>query len=81
MAKIFNPVKQWSVFNRCVRAAMARKGLRTQGDLAALLGMERTVVSRRLNNGGWSMEETWRLIRLLGIPAEDVAVMMTTRSA
>ena len=79
MAKIFNPVKQWAVFNRCVRAAMAKKDIRTQGDLAALLGMERTAVSRRLNSGGWSMEETWRLIRLLGIPAEDVAEMMATR--
>lgn len=81
MAKIFNPMKQWATFNRCVRAAMARKDIRTQGDLAELLGMERSVVSRRLNNGGWSMEETWRLIRLLGIPAEDVAEMMAARIA
>lgn len=81
MAKIFNPVKQWAVFNRTVRTAMAKKDIRTQGDLATLLGMERSVVSRRLNNGGWSMEETWRLIRLLGIGAEDVAEMMAARTA
>lgn len=31
MAKIFNPVKQWSVFNCCVRAAMAKKGTADTG--------------------------------------------------
>lgn len=81
MAKIFNPVKQWAVFNRCVRSTMARKDVRTQGELAELMGMERTVVSRRLNSGGWSMEEAWRLIRLLGIDAKDVAEMMAARGA
>ena len=81
MAKIFNPVKQWEVFNRYVRMAMARKDIRTQSQLAALLGMERSVVNRRLNSGGWSVEEAWRLIRVLEIGAGDVAVMMASAAA
>lgn len=81
MAKVFNPVKQWTVFNRCVRTAMARKDVLTHSQLAALMGMERSVVSRRLKSGGWSVEETWRLIRILGIEAQDVAVMMASVAA
>lgn len=78
MAKIFNPVKQWEIFNRYVRMAMAGKDIRTHSQLAAMMGMDRSVVSKRLRTGGWSMEEAWRLIRLLEIGRDEVAVMMAS---
>ena len=81
MAKIFNPVKQWEIFNRCVRVAMQENDVKTHSQLAALLGMERSVVSKRLKVGGWSVEETWRIIRLLKIHPDKVAMMMASAAA
>lgn len=78
--KIFNPVAQRKVFNRCVKVAMARKDIRTQGALAAMLGMDRAVVNKRLNHGGWSDVELWRLIRVLEFQPEEVAMMMGVAS-
>lgn len=81
MAKIFNTVKQWEVFNRYVRVAMARKDITTHSQLAAMMGMDRSVVSKRLKAGGWSIEEAWRLIRVLDIAPAEVAVMMASAAA
>lgn len=81
MGKIFNPVKQWEVFNRCVRVAMQQQDVKTHAELAALMGMNRSVVSKRLSLGGWSMEEAWRLVRLLKIGPETAAVMMASVAA
>ena len=78
MAKVFNPVKQWEIFNRCVRVAMQQQDIKTHAELAALMGMNRSVVSKRLSLGGWSVEETWRLIRILKIKPETTAVMMAS---
>ena len=81
MGKIFNPVKQWEIFNRCVRVAMQQQDIRTHAELAALMGMNRSVVSKRLKAGGWSIEEAWRLIRVLDIAPAEVAVMMASAAA
>lgn len=79
MAKLFNPVKQWEVFNRCVRVAMQRKDLKTQNQLAAAMGMDRSAVNKRMSRGGWTVEETWRLSRVLGLAPEEMLAMMATR--
>lgn len=81
MAKIFNPVKQWAVFNKYVKIAMANNDIETKSQLAVVLGMERTTVCRKLKHGGWSVEEAWRLIRTLKIPPDEVAVMMASVAA
>lgn len=81
MAKIFNPVKQWAIFNKYVKLAMVRKDIEKHQQLADLMGMDRSVVSKRLKYGGWSIEEAWRLIRVLEICPADVAVMMASVAA
>ena len=81
MAKIFNPVKQWAVFNKYVKLAMVNNDIETHEQLAAALSMTRCCVSKRLKYGGWTVEETWRLIRTLKIPPESVAVMMASVAA
>ena len=61
--------------------AMAGKDIRTHSQLAAMMGMDRSVVSKRLKVGGWSVEETWRIIRLLKIQPDKVAMMMASAAA
>ena len=38
--------------------------------------MSRQAVSRRMNDGGWKDEELWRLVRVLKLTAEQLAVML-----
>ena len=74
--KIFNPMAQRRVFNRCVSVAMARKDIRSQTDLARAMGMSRSSLNKRINHGGWSDTELWRLFRVLDFTAEEVAQSM-----
>lgn len=76
-SKIFNPVSQRKVFNRCVKIAMARKDIETQSALAALLGMPRSCLTKRMNGEtDWSFDELCRLFRVLEFQPEEVAMMM-----
>ncbi|WP_298030223.1 hypothetical protein [uncultured Dysosmobacter sp.] len=73
---VFNPVRQREIFNLYVKIGMLRKGIKTQGQLAARMSMDRSVINKRINQGGWKYEELCRLIRLLELSAEEVAQMM-----
>ena len=75
--KIFNPVSQRKVFNRCVKIAMARKDIETQSALAALLGMPRSCLTKRMNGEtDWSYDELCRLFRVLEFSVAEVAQSM-----
>lgn len=74
--KAFNPVKQQETFNRIVRVAMARLDIKTQGQLAALMGMDRAVLNKRLVHGGWKYIELCRLFRVLEFTPEETATAM-----
>lgn len=73
---IWSPTAQRGVFNEVVKVYMAKANLKTQAALADRLGMNRCVLNKRMNNGGWSEVELWQLIRTLQIAPEDVARMM-----
>ena len=73
---VFNPVKQTAVLTRCIRKAMANKDIRHDKDLAAMLGMSQPSLSKRLNYGGWSDVELWRLFRALEFSAEEIVTAM-----
>ena len=71
------PAQRRKVFNRVVEHAMVDQGIRSQSQLATLLGMDRAAVSRRFNGVvDWQFSEICRLITLLKIDADGVAKMM-----
>ena len=73
---IVNPVKQTAILSTCIRVAMARMGIRHDKDLAVMLGLDRSVLSKRLNHGGWSDVELWRVFRALEFTAEEIVTAM-----
>lgn len=73
---IWTPQGQRDIFNEIVQIYMIRAHLCTQAALADRLGMNRSVLNKRLQHGGWSETELWMLIRALKIEPEDVARMM-----
>lgn len=78
---IRRPAQCREVFNRIVQHAMIDRGIRTQSQLAELLGMNRASVNKRFNGSvDWTVPETIRLIELLKILPEDVARMMGAAS-
>lgn len=75
--KAFNPVKQLAVLNRMIDIGMARQQIKTDLQLAALMGMNRTSLSkRRSGEAKWTWVEICRLIRLLDFSAEEVVQVM-----
>ena len=74
--KPFNPVAQMAVLTRCIRVAMARKGIRQDKDLALMLGLSRSALSKRLNYGGWSEVELWRVFQVLEFTADEIVTAM-----
>lgn len=75
--KAFNPVAQLAVLNRLIDIGMARLGIKTDQELAVLLGMNRTSLSkRRSGEAKWTWIEVCRLIRLLDLSAEEVVQVM-----
>lgn len=74
--KAFNPVAQTAVLTKCIRVAMARKGIRRQSELATMLDLAPSVLSKRLNYGGWSDVELWRVFRVLNFSAEEIVTAM-----
>ena len=71
------PAQRRKTFNRGVEHAMVDQGIRSQSQLAILMGMDRAAVCRRFNGVvDWQYTEICRLISLLKIDAEGVAKMM-----
>lgn len=71
------PAQRRKAFNLVVEHAMVDRGIRSQSQLATLLGMDRAAVCRRFNGVvDWSYPEICRLISLLQIDAAGVAKMM-----
>mgnify|MGYP007000515795 CR=1 FL=1 len=68
------PAQRRKTFNRVVEHAMVDQGIRSQSQLAILMGMDRAAVCRRFNGVvDWQYTE---MISLLKIDAEGVAKMM-----
>lgn len=74
--KVFNPVAQRAVLTKCIRVAMARKGIRQDKDLAVMLELGRSALSNRLNHGGWKDTELWQVFRVLEFSAEEIVTAM-----
>lgn len=71
------PAQRRKVFNLVVEHAMVDQGIRSQSQLATLMGMDRAAVSRRFNGVvDWQYTEICRLITLLKIDAAGVVKMM-----
>ena len=75
--RVDNPVRRREDFNRLIDINMARKGVQTMEQLADMLGMNRTSLSkRRSGESRWTYEELCRLFRLLDFPPEEIAAAM-----
>lgn len=74
--KPFNPVAQTAVLTRCIRRAMVDKDIRHDKDLAAMLGLSQSALSKRLNHGGWSDVELWQVFRILEFTADEIVTAM-----
>lgn len=74
--KAFNPVKQQEILAHTVRVAMARLDIRTQGQLAVMLGMTRVTLNKRLTHGGWDFVELCRLFRTLEFTEDEIVRAM-----
>lgn len=73
----YNAAKQRDMFNRTVRVCRERKGIRTDSELAARIGMSAQVMSQRISGrSSWKISELWRLIRVLEPTPDELALMM-----
>ena len=70
------PAQQRAVMNKIIKKAMVDCDIDDYTDLGLRMGMSRQAVSRRMNDGGWKDEELWRLVRVLKLTAEQLAVML-----
>ena len=68
--------QQRSVMNKIIKKAMVDCDIEDYTALGLRMGMSRQAVSRRMNDGGWKDEELWRLVRVLKLTAEQLAVML-----
>ncbi|MBQ7778357.1 MAG: hypothetical protein IJ396_05560 [Oscillibacter sp.] len=74
---VVNPVKQREVFNRLIRVAMARKDIRHNAQLASMIAMDDSCLSKRMSGDSkWSYEELCRLFRVLEFTPEETAQAM-----
>lgn len=75
--KALNPVKQLSELNRLIDIGMAKQGIKTDLQLAALLGMNHASLShRRTGITKWGWIEVCRVARVLEFSQEDVLLAM-----
>lgn len=70
------PAQQRAVMNKIIKKAMVDCDIADYTVLGLRMGMSRQAVSRRMNDGGWKDEELWRLVRVLKLTAEQLAVML-----
>lgn len=69
--------KQREAFNRTVRACMARKGIKNPLELAPLIGVDTRCLYRRFRwESHWTLEDLFRLIRVLEPTADELEEMM-----
>lgn len=75
--KALNPVKQLSVLNRLINIGMAEQEIKSDIQLAALLGMSHASLSkRRTGTTKWSWIEVCRLARVLEFSPDAVLQAM-----
>ena len=74
---IVNPIKRREAFNRLIDIAMARKGIKRDGELAAMLGLCPSALSkRRSGKSPWQYDELCRLFVALEFEPLEVAEAM-----
>ena len=78
---VMTPERQREITNKIIRHAMIEKGVETMEELAALMGAGVQVIRRRFREGKWSIEELQKLVRVLGMSAEDAAKMLGCKFA
>ena len=79
---VVNPVKQREALNRLIRVAMARKGIRHDAQLATMLAMADSSLSKRMSGDcKWSYEDLCRLFRVLEFSPEETAQAMGVTAA
>lgn len=71
-----SPAQQRAAFNKIVKKAMVDNDIEDYVTLASRMGMSRQAVSRRMNDGGWKLEELWLLVRVLKLSGEQAAAML-----
>ena len=70
------PAQQRQAMNKVIKKAMVDCDIADYNTLGLRMGMSRQAVSRRMNDGGWKVEELWRLVRVLHLTAEQLAIML-----
>ena len=71
-----SPAQQRAVFNKTGKKAMVEQDIDDCTALALRLGMDNQAVRRRMQIGNWKLEELWRLVRVLQLDGDQVAVML-----
>lgn len=61
---------------RIIRRGMAERDMEHLEDLALAMGKSRPVISKRMKNNSWSLEEAVKLVKVLRLSAEDASVML-----
>lgn len=75
------PERQREITNKTLRHYMVEKAIDTPSNLAPLLGMTPETTRRRWRLGGWTIEELQKLVRVLGITAEDAGKILGCKPA
>lgn len=70
------PAQQRQAMNKVIKKAMVDCDIADYNTLGLRMGMSRQAVSRRMNDGGWKVEELWRLVRVLRLTPGQVGTMM-----
>ena len=70
------PAQQLEAFNKTVKKAMVEQDIEDYTILALRLGMDPQAVRRRMRDGNWKVQELWRMVRVLKLTAEQLAVML-----
>lgn len=70
------PDQQRVAMNKVIKKAMVECDIEDYVTLGLRMGMSRQAISRRMNDGGWKIEELWRLVRVLKLSAGQVASML-----
>lgn len=68
--------QQNAALRKIIKKAMVDNDIEDYAMLARRMGMSRQAISRRMNHGGWKLEELCRLVRVLKLNGDQAAAML-----
>ena len=78
----FDARRQRDAFMHTVRICMARKGITSQRQFAGMLGLDETILSKRMHwVSKWTLDDIWRMIHILEPTPDEIIQMMSFATA